>query len=112
MQKNCVFCKVAAGELPRKLVLENEDFVVVASIDPKVKGHSLVITKKHFENFVELDSALYEGMLRTTREAVDKLGCKDFNLVLNNGKLADQLMPHVHLHILPRREGDDFRVGV
>lgn len=106
-----MFCKIVAGEISSEKVVESEDFVVIRDANPKVEGHLLVISKKHYESFLDLPSDLYSKLLVMAKKVVEKLGMKDFNLVLNNGKVAGQLVLHVHLHILPRREGDGFRVG-
>jgi len=108
----CIFCKIAKGEVPRDLVLENEDFVVIRDVNPVVEGHMLVISKRHFENFVQMDSGLDSGLLKSVREVVVQEGLENFNLVVNNGKVAGQIVEHFHLHILPRKEGDGFEMGV
>jgi len=107
----CVFCKIVAGEIPCEKVFEDGDFIVIKDANPKVDGHLLVISREHYEDFLSLPSGLYSGMLEMVKDVVGKLGVKDFNLVVNNGKLAGQLVSHFHLHILPRKEGDGFRVG-
>ena len=109
--EGCVFCKIVAGEIPCEKVFENEGFIVIADAQPQTEGHSLVISKKHYKNFMEMPKELYGGMLSAAKEAVGKLGCDSFNLVVNNGKAAQQLVPHVHLHIVPRKEGDGYRIN-
>ena len=101
----CIFCKIVKGEVPSERVLENEDFVVIKDANPKVDGHSLVITKEHYGDFAGMPRDLFEGFLETARVAAVKLGAESFNLVLNNGKAAGQVVSHVHLHVLPREEG-------
>lgn len=108
--KECVFCKIVSGEISSERILENDDFIVIKDVSPKVAGHSLVISKKHIETFLDMPRELYEKFLATTKEAVKKLGVKNFNLVINNGEVAGQIVPH--LHILPRKSGDGFGVGV
>lgn len=110
MKDDCVFCKIVKGEIPSEMVLENEDFVVILDANPKVEGHLLVISKEHYDNFLDLPSGMYERFLSTAKDAVEKLGVKDFNLVLNNGKDAGQVVGHLHLHVLPRVEGDGFNL--
>ena len=110
VMKDCVFCKIVAGEINADKILENKDFIVFADANPKVEGHMLVIPKVHCGNFMDLDSGLYGGFLSTVKGAVLKLGCKDFNLVVNNGKVAGQIVGHLHLHILPRVDGDGLKV--
>ena len=106
IKRACIFCKIVAGEIPCDKVFENEDFIVIKDANPKVEGHSLVISKKHYETFLDMPSGLYEKFLSSVKDAVDKLGVKNFNLVLNNGEVAGQLVSHLHLHILPRKKGD------
>lgn len=112
MTDDCIFCKIVRGEIPSERIFESKNFIVVRDAYPKLDGHSLVIPKKHFENFIEMDSELYREMLEVAKNAIGKIGCKEFNLVLNNGKSAGQVIFHVHLHILPRKKGDGFKFGV
>jgi len=112
MEDDCIFCKIVRGEILSEKVLENDDFIVIKDANPKVEGHSLVIPREHYETFLDLPSGLYEKFLKTAKESVEKLEAKDFNFVINNGKIAGQLVPHVHLHILPRKEGDGFSLAV
>jgi len=106
MENDCIFCRIVKGEIPAEKILEAEDFIVIRDANPKVVGHSLVIPKGHYETFLDLPSGLYSRLLVVVKSVVEKLGAKDFNLVLNNGEFAGQVVPHFHLHILPRREGD------
>jgi histidine triad (HIT) family protein len=109
---DCVFCKIVNGDLPSDKVFENEDFIVIKDVNPKVEGHLLVISKTHYESFLDLPEGLYSKFLKVVKEVVMELKMDNFNLVVNNGGVAGQLVPHVHLHILPRKEGDVFRIGV
>lgn len=110
--ENCIFCKIARGEVSSDKVFENEDFIVIRDVNPKVEGHMLVIPKGHVSGFMELGEGLYEGFLKTARDVVEQEGVKNFNLIVNEGAEAGQVVRHLHLHILPRREGDGFGVGV
>ena len=116
MKGNCVFCKIVAGDIPTKKILENKHFIVIKDVNPKVVGHSLVIPKKHVETFLDLPSSLYLNFLKTTNKAVKKIleetGSNGYNLLANNGSVAGQVVSHLHLHILPRKESDGFRCGV
>ena len=112
MVDDCVFCKIAAGKIPAEKVLENDDFIVIKDANQQVEGHSLVISKEHYEAFSDIPSSLYEKFLRTTKEATLKLGVESYNLVTNNGKDSGRLVAHVHLHILPRVKGDGFKLGI
>ena len=107
-----MFCKIVAGEMPSEKVLENDDFVVIKDVNPKVEGHSLIILKEHCETFMDMPTELYGKFLETAKEAAGKLGAENFNLVVNNGKVAGQLVSHAHMHILPRKETDNFKLNV
>ncbi len=113
---DCIFCKIVAGEIPSEKVLESENFIVVKDAFPKLNGHSLVISKKHYDSFLDMPSELYEELLKTSKEAtlkiVKEVGAEGFNLVVNNGRVAGQIVPHVHWHILPRKKDDGFEFGV
>jgi len=116
MERACLFCKIVAGEIPSEKVLESENFVVVKDAFPKVEGHSLVISKKHYDSFLDMPQELYEELLKVSKEAALKIvketGAEGFNFFLNNGKVAGQIIPHVHWHILPRKKDDGFKVGI
>jgi len=114
--EDCIFCKIIKGEIESEKVLENEDFIVIRDVNPKVEGHSLVISREHYETFLDMPKGLYGKFLETVKDAVNKLlaetGSEGYNLVMNNKKIAGQLVPHVHLHILPRKKDDNFNVGI
>ena len=107
-ERACIFCKIVKGEIPSDEVFTDEDFIVIKDVNPKVAGHLLVISKKHSDGLLDLDSELSGKVLNVTKEVVKKEGIEDFNLVVNNGRVAGQLIDHFHLHILPRMEGDGF----
>jgi len=114
--KDCIFCKIAKGEIPSEKVLENENFIVIKDANPKVAGHSLVISKKHYKTLLDMPASLFGEFLETAKQAalklIDETKAEGFNLMMNNYKVAGQIVPHVHLHILPRKKGDGFSVKV
>ncbi len=112
MVDDCLFCKIVGGDIASERIMESENFVVIRDAFPKVEGHSLVISKKHFGSFVEMDEGLDSEMMKLVRGLIEKEGWKEFNLVVNQGKSAGQVVGHVHFHILPRREGDGFSFGI
>lgn len=112
MVDNCIYCKIVKGDLPSTKVFESENFITIKDIHPKVDGHSLVISKKHYGNFMEMPSELYNELLECVKHSVEKLGAKDFNLAVNTGDVAGQIIKHFHLHILPRKPDDKFVFGV
>lgn len=113
MNDNCIFCKIARGEIPAEKIWENEDFIAILDIHPVGEGHSLVMPKKHFDDLISLDknfsSKYIEALQKVVKLLTDKYKCEGFNVVLNNGEVAGQVVKHVHFHILPRRKGDNKR---
>ncbi|NPE26560.1 HIT family protein [Methanococcoides sp. SA1] len=107
--EECIFCEIAKGG---DFLAESENFFVIRDKFPKVEGHSLVISKKHFGDFMEMDSSLGCEMMELVKEFVGKERWSDFNLVTNNGARAGQIVPHLHWHVLPRFEGDGFEFGL
>jgi histidine triad (HIT) family protein len=110
MNEDCIFCKIVSGEIPAEKVLETKNFIVIKDANPKVEGHSLVIPKKHCNSFLDLSRKQYEDFLVTAKEAVGTFS-GDFNLVINNGSVAGQVVKHLHMHILPRKFGDGFKLS-
>lgn len=107
---DCIFCKIANGEIPSKTLYEDERFRVILDLGPATKGHALILPKDHFANLFELpDETAGEVMKLARRMAVqmkEKLHADGFNLVQNNGECAGQTVMHFHLHLIPRYEGD------
>ena len=112
---DCIFCKIAAGEIPSKTLYEDEQFRVILDLGPATKGHALILPKKHAANLFELPEetaanimVLAKKIANTMRE---KLACVGLNLVQNNGETAGQTVNHFHLHMIPRYEGDGQKIG-
>jgi len=101
---DCIFCKIANGEIPSNLVYENEYVAAFNDINPAAPVHILVIPKKHVESLNELDDKnLMAELLSGVKEVTKKLGIKDFRTVINTGKGAGQEVFHIHLHIISGR---------
>ena len=116
VEEDCIFCKIAKGEIKSEKILETNNFFAIKDIHPKTQGHSLVISKKHYRTLLDMPSSLLGEFLETGKELALKLLKEEkadgFNLVVNNYEVAGQLVPHVHLHILPRKKDDGFRMNV
>ena len=112
---NCIFCKIANGEIPSSTVYEDEDFRVILDLGPASKGHSLILPKKHAANIYELpDETAGKAMILAKKMAgklTDALNCDGFNIVQNNGEIAGQTVNHFHLHLIPRYEGDGLNLN-
>ncbi len=112
--ENCIFCKLANGDIPTATLYEDDDFRVILDAGPAAKGHALIIPKEHYANLYELSDELAAKVLvlakRMITKLTDILGCDGYNIVQNNGAAAGQTVFHFHLHMIPRYKGDG--VGV
>ncbi len=111
--KNCVFCKIAIGEIKQEKIAESDLFFAIHDIHPHAKGHSLIIPKKHFVTLLDIPNKLGNEMLEFTKKVASKLLDEKlgdgFNLIMNNLAVAGQVVMHAHIHIIPRKEGDGIR---
>lgn len=112
--EECIFCKIADGEISTEKIYENDNFFVIPDANPVVRGHSLIISKKHFKNIMDLPGSLGDEFMDAVKKAslklMGELKCEGFNLVQNNFKVAGQLVNHFHFHIIPRKDGDEVKI--
>ncbi|WP_455714783.1 HIT family protein [Anaerosporobacter sp.] len=110
MKDNCIFCKIAAGEIPSYTIYEDDDFKAFMDISPASKGHTILIPKQHADNIFELDETVASKLLpvasRIAKALKAELQCEGLNLLQNNGEIAGQTVFHFHMHLIPRYEGD------
>nr|WP_294492830.1 HIT family protein [uncultured Mediterraneibacter sp.] len=108
--KECIFCKIAAGEIPSATLYEDEDFRVILDLGPASKGHALILPKEHYRNLYDIDEETAAKAMKLARKMVKKmtdvLGCDGYNIVQNNEPCAGQTVFHFHMHLIPRYEGD------
>ena len=112
MEDNCIFFKIANGDISSKTLYEDDMFRVILDINPAAKGHALILPKKHFADIYELDQdtagevfVLAKRMAAVMKEA---LGCEGMNILQNNGKIAGQTVFHFHIHLIPRYKEDEI----
>ena len=114
VDKNCIFCRMARGEVKTDKIDESDNFFAVFDVRPKTKGHALIIPKKHFVTLLDIPNKLGNEMLEFMKRVAGKLMDKKygdgFNVLMNNLAVAGQFVMHAHLHILPRKEGDGLSV--
>ena len=107
---NCIFCKLANGDIPTNSIYEDDRFNVILDNGPATKGHCLILPKEHYANLFELpEETAAEAMKlakKLSAELVDKLSADGLNLVQNNGETAGQTVNHFHLHLIPRYRDD------
>lgn len=114
MADNCIFCKIANGEIPSATLYEDGDFRVILDLSPASKGHALILPKEHAANLFELpdDTAAKALVLAKKIGARLKEGlhADGFNVVQNNGEAAGQTVFHFHMHLIPRYQNDTVDV--
>ena len=103
---DCIFCKIAAGEIPSRKIYEDKDLIAIMDLNPTSKGHSLIIPKEHCTNIYDIDEDIAAKVMKTAKKLATKmtvaLNCDGFNLLQNNGETAGQTMFHFHMHLIPR----------
>lgn len=108
---NCIFCKIASGEIPSVTLHEDEDFRVILDVGPASKGHALILPKDHYANIYELPEEMtakaYVLAKKIAARLTDALNCDGFNILQNNGELAGQTVFHFHIHLIPRYQNDN-----
>jgi histidine triad (HIT) family protein len=112
----CVFCKVVKGTVPESVVYDDNEVLAFMDIQPVNPGHVLVIPKVHASRLSNLDEETGTHMFKVgmhVAEAVKRSGikCEGVNLLLSDGRAAFQEILHVHLHVIPRFEGDGLHIG-
>ena len=112
---DCIFCKIAAGEIPSATVYEDENFRAILDLGPAAKGYTLVIPKDHSENLLDVSPETAKKALsvisKTANAIKDAMGCDGINVVQNNGEAAGQTVMHLHFHIIPRYNNDNVNIG-
>ena len=110
----CIFCKIVAGELPARIIDEDERTVAFMDISPATRGHALVIPREHAEDLLSVSeedlAAVAFGARRLARTMKERLGADGVNLLNSCGRTAWQTVYHFHIHVIPRYEGDPLRL--
>lgn len=112
----CIFCKIAKGKLDSAKIYEDDRIFAFLDINPVTRGHCLVIPKNHYENIFDIDSvALQHAVIAAKKIAErmkDSLGADGIRLSQSNGKAAGQVVSHLHIHVIPRYEGDGVSMNM
>lgn len=108
--KDCLFCKIAAREIPADIIFENDETLAFLDINPVNPGHVLVIPKTHATNIFDIEAASWSAVAETVRRVAvameEGLACDGVNLMMNNREHAGQVIDHPHVHIIPRFKHD------
>src|SRR3954449_842818 len=107
----CVFCAIVAGDAPAIRVYEDDDYLAILDIRPIVRGHTLVIPKKHTVDLTDTPPSTVADLARIGQRIgraarASELKADGNNIAINDGKAAFQSVFHIHLHVVPRRNGD------
>ena len=114
MDANCIFCKIANGEIPSSTIYEDDFFRVILDLSPATKGHALILPKQHMANIFEMDDTTAEKVFvlakRIAKAMKSAINCDGLNIVQNNGEVAGQTVFHFHMHIIPRYNDDGQQI--
>jgi len=112
---DCIFCKIIAGEIPAVKVLDEELVIAFMDINPSSKGHMLVVPKNHAENIFEIPESDLATLTKAVKKCAgavkDALRAEGVTILQLNGKASDQIVPHLHVHVIPRWENDGLSVS-
>jgi len=107
---DCVFCKIVAGEIPSAKVAESDRAYAFMDVGPIAAGHTLVVPRDHYETIADMSpedvAAIYELAARLAPAIQKAVEAEGLNVLQNNGRVAGQVVPHVHVHLIPRSSGD------
>lgn len=113
--KECIFCKISSGEIKSEKILETDNFFVIKEIKPLSEGHSLIISKRHYENVLHFPTILGNELIALTKELYIKLAketnSEGFNIVQNNFSASGQSINHIHFHVIPRKKNDGVKLN-
>lgn len=110
---HCIFCQIHTGRASASFVHECDDFIAFMDIHPMRPGHVLVLPRRHRQHLHELPQQMRDrlfGLGLAIGNAQRQLGAEAVNFVINDGRVANQTVPHLHLHVVPRRRGDTGRL--
>ena len=111
----CIFCKIIAGEIPAIKVLDEDLVLAFMDINPSSRGHLLVVPKQHAENIFEISEgdlgAVTSAVRRCAKAVKEALKAEGVTILQLNGRASDQIVPHFHVHIMPRWENDGLSVS-
>jgi histidine triad (HIT) family protein len=113
MPEDCIFCKIVKGEIPCDKVYEDDNFIGFLDIKPKASGHTLIIPKKHYKTLLDMPSTMGVEMVDAIKEVALNLirekKAEGYNIIVNGDKAGGQLVMHLHVHIIPRKDGDGLK---
>lgn len=108
--EDCVFCKIVSGSLPSHIVFQDANYIAFLDAFPFSRGHTLICPKRHGETVWDMDEREIGGLFATasmvSKAVVEAMEAEGFRFVQNNGEAANQVVPHVHIHMIPVKLSD------
>lgn len=112
---NCIFCKLANGDIPTNSLYEDEIVKAIFDLSPASKGHILILTKEHFDDAYSVDEEtaghIFKVAVKLSKAMKEALGFDGMNILQNNGEVAGQTVFHFHMHLIPRYMQDNVNIG-
>jgi len=106
----CLFCQIVKGKIPSEVIFENKRVLAFLDVNPCSNGHTVVIPKKHYEKLSQIPDKevknLFSVVVKLAGKNQKQMRAPAFNIGINDGEFAGQVIPHVHVHIIPRYKGD------
>lgn len=113
MTDDCIFCRIVDGDIPSRTVYEDDDVFAFLDANPLARGHTLVIPKAHRHHVQDMDAdlagAVFDAVYDLVPVVESAVDADASNIGINNGEASGQEVPHAHVHIVPRFEGDGGR---
>ncbi len=108
--QDCIFCKIASGQIPATKIFEDDNIVAFLDVGPVSDGHTLVVPREHFESVhtcpPEVLSGVWAKIGKIAGAVASAVDADGYNVLCNNGRAAGQIVEHLHFHIIPRKTGD------
>ena len=112
---DCIFCKMNSGEIQVEKIRETDNFFVIKDKNPISEGHTLIVSKKHYENILHFPTILGNELIALVKDTyidlAKEIGSEGFNIVQNNFQSAGQAINHIHFHIIPRKQNDGVKLN-
>ncbi len=114
MSDSCIFCKIAAGQIPCYKLYEDSDVLAFLDVNPASRGHTLVVPKTHYDSVVTTPKAILDKVFEVAQmiaqAQISQLGATGVNIITNAGKSAGQTVKHFHVHVIPRYDDDGLKL--
>ena len=109
---DCIFCKIAKGEIPSSKIYEDDNYLAFLDINPVAHGHTLVIPKIHTADIFDTPESVFSGLTAIAKKIAKAVVCataaEGVNFSINNGAAAGQAVFHIHIHLIPRKVADNL----